>query len=280
MANKGRPQLDRIDLFGIFVQVVEAASFTRAADRLGLPRSSVSAAIRELEERMGVRLLNRTTRHVSATPDGAAFHERCVRLLAEVEETEGFFRSTDARPAGRLTVDVPGRIGRLILIPALPDFLARYPGIELTLGVTDRAVKLIEEQVDCAIRVGPLDDSTLIARRIGALELINCASPGYLARHGLPASVADLDRHRAVLYASPTTGRVEEWEWTERGAIRTRSVPGDIAVNGAEAYIACALAGLGLIQIPAYDVRDHLARGELVEILPDHRPAPLPMTRL
>lgn len=277
---KGHAPLDRIDLFRVFVHVVDAASFTRAADRLGLPRSSVSAAIRELEERMGARLLNRTTRHVSATPDGAAFHERCVRLLAEVEETEGFFRSVDARPAGRLTVDVPGRIGRLVLVPALPDFLALYPGIELTLGVTDRAVKLIEEQVDCALRVGPLEDSALIARRIGALELISCASPAYLARHGAPASIADLDRHRAVLYASPTTGRVEEWEWIERGAARTRPVAGDIVVNGAEAYIACALAGLGLIQIPVYDVRDHLARGELVEVLPAHRPAPLPMTLL
>ncbi len=280
IANKGVRPLDRIDLFRVFVHVVEAASFTRAADRLGLPRSSVSAAIRELEERLGVRLLNRTTRHVSATPDGAAFHERCVRLLAEVEETEGFFQSVDARPAGRLTVDVPGRIGRLIIIPELPDFITRYPGIELTLGVTDRAVKLIEEQVDCALRVGPLEDSTLIARRIGALELINCASPAYLARHGVPETIADLDRHRAVLYASPTTGRVEEWEWVERDTTRTRLIAGDIIVNGAEAYIAGALAGLGLIQIPAYDVRDHLARGELVEVLPAYRPAPLPMNLL
>lgn len=272
--------MDRIDLFRAFVHVVDAASFTRAADRLGLPRSSVSAAIRALEERVGARLLNRTTRHVAATHDGAAFYERCVRLLAEVDETEGLFRAADRQPAGKLAVDVPGRIGRLIIAPALPDFLARYPDIALTLGVTDRAVNLIEESVDCALRVGPLGDSALIARRVGELELINCASPAYLAHHGVPAEIADLDRHRAVLYASPTTGRVEDWEWIETGTAHTRHVAGSVTVNGAEAYIACALAGLGLIQIPAYDVRDHLARGELVEVLTDHRPAPLPMTLL
>lgn len=272
--------LDRIDLFRAFVHVVDAASFTRAADRLGLPRSSVSAAIRTLEERVGARLLNRTTRHVAVTPDGAAFYERCVRLIGEVDETESLFRTADARPAGRLSVDVPGRIGRLIVIPALPDFFARYPDIELTLGVTDRAVNLIEENVDCALRVGPLADSTLIARRIGELPLINCAGPGYLAEYGVPETIADLDRHRAVLYASPTTGRVEDWEWAENGVARTRSLGGSVTVNGAEAYIACALAGLGLIQIPAYDVRDHIMRGDLVEVLPGHRPAPLPATFL
>jgi DNA-binding transcriptional LysR family regulator len=279
-ANNGAAQLDRIDLFRAFVHVVDAASFTRAADRLGLPRSSVSAAIRALEERVGTRLLNRTTRHVAVTPDGAVFHERCLRLLAEVDEAESLFRSTDARPAGKLSVDVPGRIGRLIIVPALADFFARYPEIELSLGVTDRAVNLIEENVDCALRVGPLGDSTLIARRIGDLPLINCASPAYVARFGTPATVADLERHRAVLYASPTTGRVEEWEWVENGIARTCRLRGSVTVNGAEAYVACALAGLGLIQIPAYDVAGHIARGELVELLPDHRPAALPATLL
>ncbi|RWR13256.1 LysR family transcriptional regulator [Paenirhodobacter populi] len=272
--------MDRIDLFRTFVRVVECASFTRAADTLGMPRSSVSAAIAELESRVGARLLNRTTRKVSTTPDGAAFHERCLQVIADVEETENLFLNRQAQPVGKLRIDVPGRIGRLILAPALPEFLDRYPGVEIDLGVTDRAIDLIGEGVDCALRVGPLPDSGLIARGIGDLPLINVASPAYLARHGTPESPADLSGHLAVNYASPTTGRVEPWEWVGNGTAQTMEMRGRVTVNSAEASIACCLAGLGLLQIPAYDVRRHLVAGELVEVLPRHRAAPLPMTLL
>lgn len=272
--------MDRIDLFRTFVRVVECASFTRAADTLGMPRSSVSAAIAELESRVGARLLNRTTRKVSVTPDGAAFHERCLQVIADVEETENLFLNRQAQPVGKLRIDVPGRIGRLILAPALPEFLDRYPGVEIDLGVTDRAIDLIGEGVDCALRVGPLPDSGLIARGIGDLPLINVASPAYLLRHGTPESPADLAGHLAVNYASPTTGRVEPWEWVGNGTAQTMEMRGRVTVNSAEASIACCLAGLGLLQIPAYDVRGHLQAGELVEVLPRHRAAPLPMTLL
>lgn len=271
--------MDRIDLFRIFTRVVDAASFTRAADFLGLPRSSVSAAIADLESRVGARLLHRTTRRVSPTHDGLAFYERCLRIIADVEETEGLFRQS-ARPTGALRVDVPGRIGRLIVAPALPAFLDEYPGIEVTLGVTDRAVDLIGESVDCVLRVGSLVESGLIARSIGKLPLINVASPGYLARHGIPRAVEDLKSHWAVNYASPSTGRVEPWEWMDCNALQTLLMPSRVTVNSAEAYIACCLANLGLIQIPAYDVRDHLITGELVDIMPNHRAEPLPMTLL
>ena len=272
--------MDRIDLFRVFLRVVDCGSFTRAADALGLPRSSVSAAVQELEGRVGARLLHRTTRTLSMTQDGAAFYERCQRLVADVEETEGLFRQSAAGPSGRLKVDVPGRVGRLIVAPALPDFLARYPAIDVELGVTDRAVNLIEESVDCVLRVGALNSSGLIARPIGTLPLINVASPAYLARHGTPMTPADLAAHQAVGYASPSTGRVEDWEWMEDGTLRMMPMTSRVTVNNAEAYIACCLAGIGLIQIPAYDVAEHLKRGELVEILPGHRAAPLPMTLL
>ncbi len=272
--------MDRIDLFRIYARVVECESFTQAAKALGLPRSSVSAAVATLEQRIGARLLQRTTRRVSATQDGMAFYEHCARLVADVEETEALFRHSAASPAGRLRVDVPGRIGRLIVAPALPDFLARYPEIDIELSVTDKAANLIEDGIDCVLRVGPLSDSGLIARSVGELPLINAASPGYLAGHGTPRHPADLDGHRAVNYASPTTGRIEPWEWLEDGAPRTRTLPGRVTVNSAEAYIACCLAGLGLIQIPAYDVAEHLAAGELVEVMPRHRAAPMPMTLL
>ena len=187
--------MDRIDLFRIFTRVVECSNFTRAADTLGMPRSSVSAAVQELERRVGARLLHRTTRKVAPTQDGAAFYERCQSVIAEVESAENLFRHTAAQPSGRLRVDVPGRIGRLIIAPALPAFLDLYPQIDIDLGVTDRAVNLVEDSVDCVVRVGPLTDSGLIARPIGKLHLINVASPAYLERYGtpsLPGELADL----------------------------------------------------------------------------------------
>ena len=274
--------MDRIDLFRVFARVVELASFTRAADSLALPRSSVSAAIAELEGRVGARLLHRTTRKVSPTQDGLAFYERSIRVIADVEETEGLFRQSGTKPSGKLRVDVPGRIGRLVIAPALPTFLDAYPDIDIDidLGATDRAVDLVEEQIDCVLRVGPRVDSALIAAPVGELLLINVASPSYLARRGMPQTPDDLDDHWAVNYASPSTGRVEPWEWLEGGALRTRPMRGRVTVNNAEAYIACCLAGLGLIQIPAYDVREHLDAGELIEVMPWHRAEPLPMTLL
>ncbi|APH54345.1 Transcriptional regulator, LysR family [Granulibacter bethesdensis] len=259
---------------------MEAASFTRAADSLGMPRSSVSVAVAELEKRVGARLLHRTTRKVVPTQDGTVFYERCLRVVADVEETEALFRQGSARPSGKLRVDVPGRIGRLIVAPALPAFLEAYPVIDIMLGVTDRAVDLIEESVDCVLRVGPLSDSSLIARTIGSLPLLNVASPAYLERHGIPEGLGDLGNHWMVNYASPSSGRVEPWEWLEGDVSRTFPMRGRVTVNSAEASIACCLAGLGMIQIPAYDVRQHLEAGELVEILPDYRAEPLPMTLL
>ncbi|WP_336743484.1 LysR family transcriptional regulator [Aureimonas altamirensis] len=272
--------MDRIDLFRIFSRVVECASFTRAADTLGVPRSSVSAAVQELEGRVGARLLHRTTRKVAPTHDGAAFYERCQRVIADVEDTENLFRQAATQPSGRLRVDVPGRIGRLIVAPALAEFLDLYPQIDIDLGVTDRAVNMVEGSLDCVLRVGPLSDSGLIARPIGKLTLINVASPAYLARHGAPRALSDLSQHWAVNYASPSSGRVEDWEWVEEGTLRTLSMRGRVTVNSAEAYIACCLAGLGLIQIPAYDVQGHLDAGELVEVMPGYRAEPMPMTLL
>lgn len=272
--------MDRIDLFKIFARVVECASFTRAADTLGLPRSSVSAAVILLETRVGARLLHRTTRKVAPTQDGTAFYDRCLRLITDVEEAEDLFRRRGAEPAGRLKIDVPGRIGRLIIAPALPALLARHPLIDIDLGITDRAVNLVEDNVDCVLRVGPLGNSGLVARKIGELALINVASPGYLETHGIPETPDDLADHLAVNYASPSTGRIEDWEWLESGQLRGQAMRGRVTVNSAEAYIACCQAGLGLIQIPAYDVKHQIEAGDLVEVMPHHRAAPMPMTLL
>ncbi len=272
--------MDRLALFEVFLRVADAGSFTRAADLLGMPRSSVSTAVRALEERLGTRLLHRTTRHVALTIDGEALRERCARLVGDAEELEGLFRQDTAGPSGKVRVDVPARIGRLFLTPALPAFLARYPAIDVALGVTDRTVGLVEEAVDCVLRVGPIGDSSLVARRLGELPLVSVASPDYLARHGTPRTPADLDTHLVVHYASPTSGRIAPWEWVEGGTVRERAMRGRVTVNGVEAYVACAQAGLGLIQIPAFDARAHVAAGELVLVLTEYPPPSLPVAVL
>lgn len=272
--------MDRIELYRIFLRVVETRSFTRAADTLQMPRSSVSAAVAELEARLGARLLHRTTRVVTPTAEGEVLQARCLTVIGEVEDLESMFRNARQQPQGRLRIDVPGRIGRLIVAPALPEFLDRYPGIAVDLGASDRLSDLVADRVDCALRVGTPTASRLRARRIGELMVINVASPQYLARHGRPQSVDDLDRHLMVGYASPSSGRVEEWEWIADGQTHSRAVPHRVTANSAEAAIACALAGLGLIQVPAYDVAAHLAAGELVEVLPGARAEPMPLTLL
>ena len=269
--------MDRLDRYRVFTRVIETRSFTKAADLLQMPRSSVSTAIADLEARIGARLLNRTTRTVVPTDEGEEFHERCLTLLAEAEDMETMFRAARSGAAGRIRVDVPGRIGRRLIAPALPDFLAQWPALRVELGMTDRAVDLLEERIDLALRVGPLADSGLYARRIGEIPEVNVASPAYLARHGMPQAPTDLDQHWQVAYASPTTGRISDWSWQEDARARTRPVPWRVSANSAEGYIACALAGMGLIQIPAYDVAHHLASGALVEVMQDHRPAPLPL---
>ncbi|WP_313173881.1 LysR family transcriptional regulator [Stenotrophomonas sp.] len=269
--------MDRIELYRVFVRVVDCAGFTRAADQLKLPRSTVSEAVRTLEQRLGTRLLHRTTRQVTPTQDGLLFHARCQQLIADADEAEQLFRQSPQRLSGRLKVDVPGRIGRLIIAPALPGFLQAHPQIDVELGMTDRSIDLVEDGVDCALRVGPLQDSRLVARGIGQLPLINVASPAYVERHGMPMHPSQLGMHWGVLYASPGNGRVEAWEWRENGILRSQPLAGRVTVNSAEAYIACCLAGLGLIQIPAYDVGTELAAGKLLEVLPGYRADPMPM---
>jgi len=219
---------DRIDLFRIFARVVETADFTRAADTLKMPHSTISTAIQELEARVGTRLLARTTRLVSVTPNGAAFHDHCVKLAPDVE---ALFRRDKIGPQGVLRVNLPRRIGRLIVAQALPGFLERYPAVHIELGMNDRAVNLIDDSIDCVLRVGPLQDSGLIGRRIGDLALINVTSPAYIHRHGSPACPAELKHHHDIRYASPSSGRVEDWEWVQEGDARIMAVSGRVTVK-------------------------------------------------
>ena len=273
--------MDRIDRLNVFIRVTEAGSFTAAAEGLGLPRANVSLAVQQLEARLGTRLLHRTTRRVQPTPDGAALLERARQIVADMAEVEERFQRTPARLRGHLRVDLPSRIARRIVAPALPGFLAQHPEVTLELRSTDRTIDLVLEGVDCVLRVGPLASSSLVARPLGHFTLINCASPAYLAQHGTPLAEQDLAAHWAVDYAPHAANRPAPWEIVRPdGTVTTLAVPSRVAANHVETYIACALAGLGLVQIPAYDVREHLAAGELVEVMPDARPPSMPVHAL
>jgi len=262
----------------VFTRVLERRSFTLAAEDLGLPRSTVTDAVKRLEARLGVRLLQRTTRHVSPTLDGEAYHRRCVALIADLEDAEAAFGG--AKPKGLLRVDVHGTLARYFVLPRLPDFLAEYPGIELYMSEGDRLVDLIREGIDCVLRVGDLQDSDMVARRVAMLEEITCASPGYVDRFGLPASVEALDGHRMVGFRSSATGALLPLEFTVDGTLRYASLPATVAVNGAESFVAAARLGLGLIQVPRYHVESDLERGTLVAILAEFPPSPTPVSLL
>lgn len=272
--------MDRFQAMQVFVRVVEANSFTRAADSLTLPRTTVTTIIQNLERHLGVRLLNRTTRRISLTPDGAAYYKHATRILAEVEETEACFQDAALRPQGRLRIDVPASIGLLILIPALCEFHTRYPDVELVIGMGDRRVDLVQEAVDCVIRGGELEDSSLVARRIGTFQTLTCAAPSYLERRGMPESLQDLEqRHQAVHYFS-SVGRNFAWAFVVDGKEQLVDVPSVVSVNDWGAHLTCGLQGFGLIQTARYMALPHLQSGELVEVLPQWKPKSVPISLL
>lgn len=242
--------MDRFEAMRVFTRVVERRSFTLAAQDLGLPRSTVTDVVKHLEARLGVRLLERTTRHVGPTLDGEAYHRRCLALIAEVEDAEGAFGG--AKPKGLLRVDVQGTLARHFLMPALPDFFAEYPDIELSMSEGERWIDIVREGVDCVLRFGVLSDSDLVARRVAMLDRITCASPDYLARFGVPTDVNALEGHRMVGLRSWTTGAVRPMEFAVNGQSRTLTLPVIISVTGTESYLATAKLGLGLVQIPRF----------------------------
>ena len=263
-------QMDRFQEMQIFVRIVERRSFTQAAEDLLIPRATATNAIKRLENRLGTRLLERTTRAVAPTQDGAAYYERCVRLLADLDEAEDAFRGSE--PAGLLRVNLQPTLARYFVFPALSGFLARYPRIQLHVGEDDRLVDLVREGVDCVLRAGQLHDSSMVARRAADLEQVTVASPAYLDRFGTPAALADLVHHQAVHYVSTATGRPYPLEFMTGAGLKLATPPGVVSVTGTEAYTAAALAGLGLVQVPRYRIAGQLADGHLVEVLADVPP--------
>ncbi|WP_226456912.1 LysR family transcriptional regulator [Pseudomonas sp. AF03-9] len=260
--------MDRFNAMRVFTRIVELGGFAKAADSLQMPRASVTVLIKQLEAYLGVQLLQRTTRQVSPTLDGAAYYQRCVRLLADLEETEAVFSTRRQDPRGTLNVDMPSGIGRCIVIPALPTFTARYPRIELEIGLNDRPVDLIREGVDCVLRGGPALDESLVARPLAMLEQVTLASPAYLARMGVPECVEDLMHHQMVEYVSSTTGKRYGLEFEVGTELRPINLAKSVSVNSADGYFAACEAGYGLIQAPHYHALRQLAEGRLVEVLP------------
>ncbi|KVT77430.1 transcriptional regulator [Burkholderia ubonensis] len=272
--------MDHLHAMRIFARVAHLGSFTKAAEQMQLPRPTVSNAVQYLEKHLKIRLLQRTTRRVALTAEGATYYERCARLLADLDDVETLFEDAGASPRGVIRVDLPERFALNKVIPAIPSFHARYPDLRIVMSTTDRFVDLIADGIDCAVRVGALSDTSLVARRIGELAQVNCASPAYLARHGTPRSPDDLPEHVAVGYFSSRTGRELDWEYAdmdtgEMHAVKMRSV---VSVNSSQAYLACCVAGLGLIQAPRDGLDAPLADGTLVEVLPEWNAAPLPVS--
>jgi LysR family transcriptional regulator for bpeEF and oprC len=269
--------MNKLQAMQVFVRVVETGTMTRAADSLQMPKATATTLIQQLEASLGVKLLNRTTRSVSVTTDGAAYYPRCVAILAQIRETEESLAHHHAAPSGRLRVDAPTLIARLVLVPALPDFFARYPDIDLQLGSSERRADLIEEGIDCAVWSGELEDSTLIARRVGQLYFGTCASPAYLGVHGQPHHPEDLSQHRCINHFSPRTGKMIDWVFAKSGERIQTALRGPIALDDENSYLAAAEAGLGIAQIPAFVLKEALERGSLELVLGDWFAEPAPL---
>ncbi|MGX9568170.1 LysR substrate-binding domain-containing protein [Pseudomonas sp. CFBP 5748] len=271
--------MDRFDAMQAFARVVEAGSFTKAAETLHMSKTTVTQLVQQLEARLRVKLLNRTTRKVNVTVDGAVYYERVIRLLADMDDAETSLSSAQASPRGRLRVDVPSPLAALILVPALPAFYARYPDIQIDLGVSDRIVDMIDENVDCVVRGGELTDQSLIARRVGDLALGVFAAPSYLARVGTPAHPLELEDspHRVVGFLWARTGKAVPYAMhnhAEHLHIKGRYA---LAVDDGNAYLAAGLAGLGVLWLPKYMSKAHEAQGELVPLFEDWRLEPMPL---
>ncbi|UVK91476.1 LysR substrate-binding domain-containing protein [Pseudomonas atacamensis] len=260
--------MDRFDAMQAFARVVEAGSFTKAAETLHMSKTTVTQLVQQLEARLRVKLLNRTTRKVNVTADGAAYYERVIKLLADMDDAETSLPGAAARPRGRLRIDVPSPFARHILVPALPDFHARYPDIQIDMGVSDRIVDIIDENVDCVVRGGELLDQSLMARKLAELPLGVFAAPAYLDREGTPEHPLELQdsHHRVVAFLWARTGKPLPYtlhNGTERLQIKGRHV---LAVDDGNAYLAAGLAGIGVLWLPTYMSDAHVARGELVQL--------------
>jgi DNA-binding transcriptional LysR family regulator len=272
--------MDRFDSFRLFSRIVELGSFTRAAGALGIPRATATHAMKELEARLGARLLERTTRQVRPTLDGQAFYERCVQLLADLDDAESSLRTIATNPRGTLRLDLHGTHATRIVLPRIDEFRSHYPQIDLVISSGDRLVDLVREGVDCVVRAGTPKDSSLVARRLAVMPEVVCASPEYLQYFGTPQHPDDLSSHQVVGFFASGHDRRYPFELIVDGQAREFELGGWVAVNDAESYVTCALRGCGLIQLPKFHVEDELRTGQLVEVLGSWSSAGLPVSAM
>lgn len=273
--------MDRLESMQMFARVVEVNSFNKAAESLSLPPSTVTRAVKELEGHLGVRLLQRTTRRLSLTPDGTIYYAHCRRLLDELSEVESSFAGSGSQPRGKLRVDMTPSFARNFVIPSARQFLDRYPDVQLAVTVSDRPVDLVQEGIDCVIRAGQLEDSTsLVARRIASFGWMVCASPDYLALHGVPKTLDDLRQHQAVLYLHGRSGRAMQWLFVDNGESVSIEMSGRLAVNDTTTYVQAGVEGLGVICTAGYLVRPHIESGALVQLLADYALPRIPISVL
>jgi LysR family transcriptional regulator for bpeEF and oprC len=271
--------MDKIKAMQVFVRIVEANSFTKAAETLNLPRASLTASMQALEAHLGARLLQRTTRRLSLTPEGDAYYQQCAAILAAIDAAEApFLGGEGGAPQGLLRVELPGTLGRARIVPRLAEFRAAFPKLALTISMSDRLVDLTQEGLDCALRVGALQDSALVARPLGSMRFLVAASLGYLAAHGTPGTLDELADHEGIVHFSGRTGRPFDWELEADGVLHKLTLRSAIAVNDAQANLSCALQGLGLAQVGRYQARPYLESGELVEVLPGVAPTSMPVS--
>jgi DNA-binding transcriptional LysR family regulator len=270
--------MDQLNAMRAFVRVVEVGTFTRAAELLDLPKPTVTKLIQQLEGHLRAQLLNRTTRRVTVTMDGAAYYERALRVLGEIDELDASMASSQARPSGRLRLDVAAPLAIEVILPALPGFLARYPEIQIDIGLGDRPADLIGENLDLAVRAGEIQDQSLIARRVGEMLLVTCATPAYLARHGTPQHPRDLETgHKVIGYRAAGTSRPLPFTFATKK--ETIEVRGDhvVSLNEGTGYLAAGLAGLGVMQVPTFMAQEHIAAGRLVPLLTGWCTSPKPL---
>jgi DNA-binding transcriptional LysR family regulator len=270
--------MDRFDSMNLLIRVVERQSFTAAASDLGIPRSSATLAIKQFEERLGIRLLHRTTRQVTPTLEGEIYYRRCKAILAEIEDAEAALAGREVR--GLLRIEVHGPTARTFILPELPAFLNRHPALTLHIGEGDRFVDIVREGFDCVIRGGEISDSDMIVRRLGLAQEATFASPAYLRAHGVPRSLEDLGGHEMIGFASSRTGQVLPLEFTVAGEIRTVPLPCRITVTNTDTYAQLARLGFGLMQAPRYRYAEDLTAGRLVDVLHEHPPSPTPISVL
>ncbi|MGO1000923.1 LysR family transcriptional regulator [Lysobacter sp. CA196] len=272
--------MDRFEALRLFTRIVELGSFTRAAGVLDLPKATATHAIKELEASLGVRLLERTTRQVRPTLDGQAYYERCVHILTELDDADSALRAVASNPRGTLRLDLHGSHATGIILPRINEFRARYPHIDLAISSGDRLVDLVREGIDCVVRAGNPRDSSLIAKRLAVMPEATCASPDYLAQFGTPQHPDELSAHQSVGFFSSNRDVRYPFEFIVDGEPREIALSSWISVNEAECYVAAALRGCGLIQLPRHHIEPHLRDGRLLEILSDYRSAGVPVSVL